>query len=80
MKITVYGSGCRNCNMLEEHAKTALNNSGVEGMVEKCSDINSIAEAGILRTPGLAINGNIVSQGKVLAASKIEEMIKANLG
>lgn len=76
MKVVVYGTGCPTCNKLEQNVKTALFNLDIAADVDKCTDINQIADAGVLSTPGLSINGKMVSQGKLLAVSRVEELLK----
>jgi hypothetical protein len=41
------------------------------------TDLETIADSGIMRTPGLVINKKVVSQGKVLAPIEIENLIQA---
>jgi small redox-active disulfide protein 2 len=79
MKIIVYGTGCPNCEKLAQNVFSAISKLDIPADVEKCTDIRDIAQSGILRTPGLSIDGEIVSQGKVLAVSNIEDMIKARI-
>jgi hypothetical protein len=43
---------------------------------EKVTDFMQIAESGILRTPGLAIDGQIVSQGRVNSVEEIKNMLQ----
>ncbi|WP_270356664.1 thioredoxin family protein [Adlercreutzia equolifaciens] len=43
--------------------------------VEYVTDPVAIAEAGIMATPALLVNGKVVSQGKVLTESEIEELL-----
>lgn len=79
MTIIVYGLGCPNCKKLEENVFNALANLDVAAAVEKCTDLTKISQSGVWRTPGLSINGEIVSQGKVLAISNIEKLISERL-
>ena len=72
MRITVYGPGCPKCKQLEETAREAVKQAGVEAEVEKVSDFVEIAKAGVLATPGLAVNGTVKSKGRV---PKIEEIV-----
>ena len=76
MKIIVYGTGCPNCEKLAQNVYSALSRLDIPTDVEKCTDIRDIAQSGVLKTPGLSIDGEIVSQGKVLEVSNIEVMIK----
>jgi len=72
MRITVYGPGCPKCKQLEEIAREAVRQAGVEAEVEKVADFVEIAKAGILATPGLAVNGVVKSKGRL---PKVEEIV-----
>jgi len=63
--IKIYGTGCKNCVKLTQVAKEAVEESKLDFFVEKVEDIQSIVERGIVRTPGLEINGKIVSMGQI---------------
>lgn len=79
MVINVLGPGCANCHKLEEMAKQAVKELGIEAKIEKITDIVQIAMHGILSTPGLIINGKIMHSGKPLPSlDKMKELIKAN--
>ena len=79
MKLQVYGTGCGKCNMLEKAAKDAVKELGVDAEVVKVSDINEIVEAGILATPGFAVDGEIKSMGRIPSADEIKKWIKAKM-
>lgn len=76
MEIKILGSGCKNCVNLAANAKEALETLGVEGEIIKVTDFKEIASYGIMRTPGLVVDGKVVSSGKVLSAQDIAEIIK----
>jgi len=77
MEIKVLGPGCANCFKMEELAKTAVKDLGVDAKIEKITDIAQIAMHGILSTPGLIINGKIKHSGKPLPSlDKVKELIK----
>jgi len=71
MEIKIYGTGCSKCKTLFENVQTALDASGLEAHLEKVTDLKAIADAGILMTPALEIDGKIVSSGKILTADEI---------
>lgn len=75
MKFTIYGSGCAKCKQLTEHAAQAAELKGVSFELEKVTDTNAIIDAGIMRTPALAIDGDIVVEGKVASADEIHKLI-----
>jgi len=76
----VLGPGCANCRKLEEIARRALADAGVEGEVVKVTDIQEILAHDVLKTPGLWINGKLVSSGRVPAPASVIEWIRAAAG
>ncbi len=79
MKVQIYGTGCAKCNMLEKAAKEAVKDLGANVEVVKVSDINAIVEAGILATPGFAVDGEVKSMGRVPSGDEIKKWIKAKM-
>ena len=75
MKFTIYGSGCAKCKQLTSNAEHAAQAKGLEYEVEKVTDTNAIIDAGIMRTPALAIDGEIVIEGKVASAEDIQQLL-----
>lgn len=78
MEIKVLGPGCANCHKMEEMAKQAVKELGIEATIEKITDIGQIAMHGILSTPGLIVNGKVRHTGKPLPTlDKVKELIQA---
>jgi len=77
--IKVYGSGCPNCIKLEQMSREAAEELGLDFSVEKIMDFEAIAKRGIMRTPGLEINGKIVSMGKIPNKSTLLHWIQDNI-
>jgi small redox-active disulfide protein 2 len=75
LKIQILGTGCTKCNNLADNAKEATETLGVAIEVEKITDLNEIMTFGCMTTPGLAINGQLVSQGKLLKPEQIIKLI-----
>jgi small redox-active disulfide protein 2 len=75
MKIQIYGSGCRKCETLAANAETAAQAIGVDYELEKVTDMNAIIDAGVLRTPALAVDGRVVVEGKVVGAEEIRKLM-----
>jgi small redox-active disulfide protein 2 len=69
--IEVLGPGCNNCIMLEKNAREAVAMVGVEATVTKITDRGAIMAYGILSTPGLVIDGKVVSAGRIPSADDI---------
>lgn len=79
LSIKVLGSGCANCHKVEELAKQAVAQLGVEAQVELVTDMQTIIKYGVMGTPGIVINDKVVSQGRVPALSQITTMITTAL-
>jgi len=75
MKIQVLGPGCTNCKNLERSVAAALQQLGLDVVVEKVSDPVEIARLGVMRTPGLAIDGRVVVSGRVPAPGEIAKLL-----
>ncbi|WP_432823889.1 thioredoxin family protein [Trichloromonas sp.] len=75
-KIQVLGSGCTKCNELAANAREAVQVLGLDAEVEKVTDLMEITKFGILSTPGLAIDGKVVSQGKLLKPDQIMKLLR----
>ena len=78
MEIKVLGTGCSNCKTLEKLVINALAEMNVDANVEKVEDIVKIMSYGIMRTPGLVINGKIVMAGKIPSIKELKEIIEVN--
>jgi len=73
--VNVYGSGCKNCtNTIEIIEKTAkaLN---IEVMVEKITDLQAMMEAGVMSTPAVSIDGQLVHAGSVPDAEEVARLL-----
>jgi len=75
MKLTIYGKGCTKCNLLTQHAETAARELGASYVLEKITDMNQIIDAGILRTPALAVDDRIVVEGKVPSVNVLKQYL-----
>jgi len=77
MKIEVLGPGCKRCDQLYENTQNAVAELDTPGQIEvvKIGDINYFAKMGVFMTPGLVIDGEVVSTGKVLSPNQIKQKI-----
>ena len=79
LHIKILGTGCPNCNKLEEETKKAVDNLAIEAEFEKVTDYQKIMEYDILSTPGLVINGEVVSSGKIPSQGEITSYLTSAL-
>lgn len=73
--IKVLGPGCRNCITLEARTRQALDDLGMQAEVEKVTDVAQIMSYGIMSTPGLVVDEQVVIAGKVPSVRKLTELL-----
>ena len=71
LQIKILGPGCPNCHKVEENARRAATNMGIQAEFEKISDYAEIQKYRILGTPGLVINEKVVCAGRIPDESEI---------
>jgi small redox-active disulfide protein 2 len=77
INIKVLGPGCANCKRLEAIAHKAVEDLGLEAEIEKVTDYNEIMKYPILSTPGLVINEELVSSGRIPSEAEVTDWLKA---
>ena len=76
MNIKVLGPGCPNCEKMEEMAKKAVSELGIDAEIEHVRDMNAISRY-IMVTPGLVVNEQVKHEGKPLPTpEKVKELIR----
>ena len=75
MDIKVLGPGCRNCVTLEARTREALDQLGLDAEVEKVTDPAAIVGYGVLSTPGLVVDGELVLAGKVPSVRQLTGLL-----
>ena len=73
--IQVLGSGCAKCNALEGAVREALDELGMEEKIDHVTDFAQIAAYGVMTTPALVVDGQVVSSGKVLKKEEAKALI-----
>ena len=76
MEIKVLGSGCASCKKLLGFTQEALKELAIPAEVVYVTDMMEIAASGLMRTPGLIINGKVKSMGRVPGVKEIRKMIE----
>ena len=75
MRLEILGTGCPKCVKLEELARKAASELGIEAEVTKVKDIKAIMSYGVMITPALVVNGEVKVAGKVPSVDEIKKMI-----
>jgi small redox-active disulfide protein 2 len=71
LTVKVLGSGCENCKRLEAAVRKVVDERGLQAEIEKVTDYAEIMKWPILSTPGLVVNGKLVSAGRIPSESEI---------
>jgi small redox-active disulfide protein 2 len=76
MEIKVVGPGCANCKNLLLKTQDAVKELRSDAQIIYVTEMEDIVAAGIMRTPGLIINGKIKVMGRVPSVKEIKQMIE----
>jgi small redox-active disulfide protein 2 len=71
-QIKVLGSGCRNCEVTAKTIAEVAAATGVEIALEKVTDLARIMSYGVMSTPGVVIDGQVVHAGGVPDRKTVE--------
>jgi len=71
MQVKVLGAGCAKCNRLYAEAAKAITEAGVEATLSKVEALDDIMDYGVMMTPALVVDEQVMSAGKVVRAHKI---------
>ena len=77
MDIKILGSGCTNCKNLETNTRKALDELGLTVEIEKVTDPGEIVSWGVMSTPALVIDDEVVLSGRVPPADQIKQLLAA---
>ena len=78
MEIKILGTGCVKCKSLEKVTQQAVSELNLKASIEKVEDIQNIMEYGIMRTPGLVINGKVVLSGQLPKINELKDILTQN--
>ncbi|MBO8168915.1 MAG: TM0996/MTH895 family glutaredoxin-like protein [Thermoanaerobacteraceae bacterium] len=76
MEIRVLGSGCANCQKLEQNVFNAAAELGMDADIQKVEDMAEIMKFGVMSTPALVINGKVVVSGRVPNTEEIKQFLR----
>lgn len=76
LDIKILGPGCKNCASLETATREAITSLGLDAQIDKVTDFADIAAYGVMSTPGLVVNGKVLTAGRVPTAQQISELLR----
>jgi small redox-active disulfide protein 2 len=78
MDIKILGTGCVNCTNLETNTRTALGRLGLTADIEKVTDPGEIVSWGVMSTPALVIDDEVVVSGRVPSPDQIVRLLSSH--
>jgi small redox-active disulfide protein 2 len=77
VKIQILGTGCPKCKALASNAESAVTELGLNAEIEKVTGIQDILKFQILMMPGLVIDGQVKTAGRVPSTDEIKQLLTA---
>ena len=78
MDITILGSGCANCRALEAVVREAAADLGIDASFDHVTDPGQIASWGVMKTPALVIDDEVVVSGRVPTTAAVRELLASH--
>lgn len=75
MDIKILGTGCVNCRNLEALTHRALTELDLDVEIEKVTDPAEIASWGVMSTPALVIDDDVVLSGRIPKPDDLKALI-----
>jgi small redox-active disulfide protein 2 len=75
VEIKVLGTGCPKCRKLEENAREAAGELGLEVEVTKVTDVNRFLDYNVMMTPALVIDDQLKASGRVATKDEIKKWL-----
>jgi small redox-active disulfide protein 2 len=76
MEIKVLGTGCPKCRKLEQSARLAVEELGIEANITKVEDMNDILSYNIMSTPGLVVDEQVVHSGRIAGKKEVMRLLE----
>ncbi|HEY5014506.1 MAG TPA: thioredoxin family protein [Acidimicrobiia bacterium] len=75
MDVKILGSGCAKCQALESLTRDSIAELGLDAVFEHVTDPAEIASWGVMATPALVIDDEVVLSGRVPSASDVKRLL-----
>ena len=75
MKIGILGTGCPKCKKLAQNVEEAVKELSIDAKILKVTNIDEIMNYGVMMTPALTVDNEVISAGKVLGKEEIKKIL-----
>jgi small redox-active disulfide protein 2 len=79
LNIKILGSGCANCQKVEQIAKKVVATLSVDATFHKVTEMQDIMKYPILSTPGLVLNEKLVCAGRIPSEAEVTTWVTSAL-
>jgi small redox-active disulfide protein 2 len=76
MTVKILGTSCARCKTLEQKITALKESHKLDIQIEKVTQLEDIMHYGVMMTPGLVINGKVMSSGRVPSDQEILNWIE----
>jgi len=73
--IKVLGMGCASCKTTIEMIRHIADQKGLDIELEKVDELAEIVAAGVMSTPAVMVNGEVVHAGGIPKKDKVEQWL-----
>jgi small redox-active disulfide protein 2 len=77
LKIEIMGGGCAKCHRQAQNVEKALAELEMGAEVVKVEDLTEIMNRGVMLTPAVAIDGELVSSGRVASVDELKRLLSS---
>jgi len=74
-QIKILGTGCPKCKELEKTTREIIDELGIEATITKEEDIMRIMEYGVMHTPALVVDEQVVLSGRVPSKNELKKIL-----
>ncbi len=78
-KVEVLGMGCPKCQATLKNVEEAIETLKIDAEVIKVEDLAEIAAHGVMITPAVAVDGEVVILGRIPTVGEIEQLLQRDL-
>jgi small redox-active disulfide protein 2 len=73
--IEVLGPGCPRCHETLRVVRHVVDEAHLECLVQKSESMERMAELGVMRTPAIAFDGNVVLSGRIPKTEEVRRLL-----
>lgn len=76
LEILILGTGCKTCHATEKLFIEVVEQNGIDATVELVDDLQTILGYGLMRPPGVVVNGTMVHSGSMPSKDEALRLVR----